>query len=266
MAKVGDLTLSTATANSGSSTWTDTLNIVGDAGRYAGREMLITAGTPGNIGQVRYVSQSNKQATLQFNTGLPFPVFKGDEAEIINTRGSGFRFQDVHNALNHCLAVAKVQVPIMADLDAFDVTSREIPIPSEFNEVHTVQYRRDDDLHNTGWQTLHSARALGQDGWSIDRASRSIVISGRTGQWLDGQHVRLHGLGLAQPLTHDDDMIDVAVDWLVHAAAAFLLLQSINASSSLTPDWERKGNYFQQIADSLIDRTRPRRRPNSVKV
>ncbi len=37
-------------------------------------------------------------------------------------------------------------------------------------------------------------------------------------------------------------------------------------ATPLTPDWERKGNYFQQIADTLIDRTRPRRKPNTVRV
>ncbi len=265
MSKVGDLTLSTATANSGSSTWVDRLNVVGDAGRYAGREILITAGTPGNIGQVRYVSGSSKQGTLQFSDALPFPVFAGDEAEIINTRGGGFTFQEVHRALDHCLAVARIQTPIMAEAGSFAVTERDIPIPSEFSEIDTVQYKDPDD-DETGWRTLHSSRSRGTDGWHVDHANRTLVISGRSGHWIDGMDIRIYGWGLAPPLVNDDDMIDVHPEWIVNAAAAFLLLQAIGTPRALTPDWERKGNYFQQIADSLIDRTRPRRRPNSVKV
>lgn len=267
LAKVGDLVLTTATANTGSSIWTDMDTLVGgDAGRWAGREMLITSGTPANVGQVRYINASNKQGTLQFARALPFPVFAGDEAEIVNTRGGGFTFQEVHAALNHCLRVANIQTPITAELGAFDVAGRTFEIPSEFNEIHTVQYHDPLDTRDTGWQTLHSSRSAGHDGWYVEPATRSLVISGRSGHMLDGHTVRIYGLGLAPPLIDDEDTAAVHPEWLVNAAAAFLLMQAIGGPRALTPEWERKGNYFQQIADSLIDRTRPRRRPNSVRV
>ena len=267
LAKVGDLVLTTATQDSGSSTWTDLDTLVGgDSGRYAGREMLMTAGTPANIGQIRYIAASSKQGTLQFSRALPFPVFAGDEAEIVNTRGGGFTFQEVHNALNHCLAVANVTVPLVAEAGAFDVTGRTIVIPEMFQEIDTVQWLDPTDTRSTGWQTLHSGRSAGYDGWYVDTASRELIISGRSGHMVNGMTVRIYGRGRAQPLVNDDDMIDVHPEWLVNAAAAFLLLQAVGGPRALTPEWERKGNYFQQIADSLIDRTRPRRRPNTVRV
>ena len=267
LAKVGDLVLTTATANSGSSTWMDQDTLVGgDAGRWAGREMLITSGTPANVGQVRHIAASNNQGTLQFSRALPFPVFTGDEAEIVNTRGGGFTFQEVHNAINHCLRVANVSVPITAELGAFSISDRAIPIPGEFMEIDTVQYLDPTDRTNAGWQTLHAGRAAGQDGWAVDQASRTIVISGRAGHLVDGQTLRIYGRGKVPPLVTDDDTVDVHPEWLVNAAAAFLLLQAIGGPRALTPEWERKGSLFQQIADSLIDRTRPRRRPNTVRV
>lgn len=267
MAKVGDIVLTTATESSGSSTWVDLDTLVGgDAGRWAGREMLITSGTPANVGQVRYINASNKQGTLQFARELPFPVFAGDEAEIVNTRGGGFTFADVHNAINHCLLVANIQTPITAELGAFDVTTRAFEIPSEFNEIHTVQTLDPTSTRNAGWQTLHASRSMGHDGWRVEPATRSLIISGRSGYGLDGHSVRIYGLGLAPPLVDDEDKAHVDIDWLVHEAAAHLLMQAIGGPRALTPEWERKGNYFKQVADSRRDATRPRRAPNSVRV
>src|SRR5690606_5782248 len=224
------------------------------------------SGTPGNVGHIRYIAGSNKQGTLQLSRALPFPVFAGDEAEIINTRGGGFTFQEVHQAINICLINANVQTPIVAELGDFDIGTRTFPIPPEFNEIDTIQSLDPRDTRDTGWQTLHSARAMGGDGWTVDHASRELVISGRSGHRIDGHTIRIYGRGKVPPLVNDDDTVDVNVEWLTNAAAAFLLMQAIGGPRALTPEWERKGNFFQQVADSLIDRTRPRRKPNTVRV
>lgn len=265
--KIGDLIITTATADSGSSTWIDDVTLTGEAGTWAGRELLVTSGTPANIGQVRHVSGSSRAYTVQFSRSLPFPVFAGDEAEIINTRGGGFRFQQVHRAIDACLATAKVKRPLMYEVEAvFDRTTRTIPIPPEFDEIHAVQFRAGDADAATGWGNVKRGKVLGDDGWAVDHATRTVVIGGGTGTVLDGAAVRLYGLGPVQPLADDDDSVEVNPEWIANAVAAHLLLHAVGGPRALTPEWERKGSLFQQMADRLVDTTRPRRKPNSVRV
>lgn len=267
LARIGDLTITTATAPSGSAQWVDTVALTGEAGQWAGRELLVTGGTPENIGQVRAITGSNRQATIQFSQALPADVAVGDEAEIINTRGGGFRFQQVHAAIDSCLVEANVQVPVVADVtDPFDRTTRTVTIPDTFNEIFGVQYQSVTGSGTEGWLNVKRAKTLGDDGWAVDHATRTVTVGGGTGSGLDGATVRLHGLGRVPLPVHDDDVVAVDPSWITYAASAFLLLNAIGGARSMTPEWERKGSLFQQEADRLIDRTRPRRKPNSVKV
>lgn len=268
MQEIGDLTVTTATAASGSSQWTDVDNLsFGDSGRYAGRELFVTRGTVNNIGQLRAIAGSNGQGTINLMRSLPDSVQIGDEAEIVNTYGGGIRIQQVHDAINTSIIRARVEIPIAATIEgAFDTATRSVTIPPEFVTIHAVQAVYPDDEATHGWRDIRKAQGLGADGWSVERATGTLYIGGYTGTVLADATIRIFGFGHPPPMTSDDDISPVDAEWLIEDVTAKLLLRAIGGARSITPEWERKGFYRDQKANDIRDLVRVRRPPNSVRV
>ena len=268
LGELGDLTVTTATGNSGSAQWIDVDTLAfGDSGRYAGRELFVTGGTPENLGELRGISGSNGQGTLNLTRALPAPVVEGDEAEIVNTYGGGIRIKQVHDAINTSIMRAGVEVPIEATIgDPFSIETRTIPIPPEFVTVHTVQARYPHDATCQGWRDVRRSQPNGGDGWSVERATRSIVIGGYTGSAAAEATIRILGTGRPKPMTSDNDISPVNAEWLLEDVSAKLMLRAIGGARSISPEHERKGFFRDQKADEMRDLTRMRRSPNTVRL
>src|SRR5690606_17936583 len=99
------------------------------------------------------------------------------------------------------------------------------------------------------WRDVKMANHATSDGWWVDKADRTVVISDVTGYRLDGATMRIVGWGLPAPLTADDDICPVNAEWMIAEVASKLLLRAVGTARSISPEWERKGFYLAQQAD-----------------
>lgn len=265
---IGDLTVTVATAASGSSQWTDLdMLAFGDAGRYAGRELYVTGGTVTNIGQTRAIQGSNGAGTLQLTRALPSAPTAGDEAEILNTNGLGFRIPDVHRAMETAITNAGIEVKVTATIeDAFDVETRTVEIPAVFTTIDGVHFTDDTRPASTGVVNVPRAKDYGGNGWSVDVANRQLYIGGYDGYAMDGMTLVIRGWGRPAAMTVDSDICPVNPEWLIPAVASSLLLRAVGGGRTVNADYQRIGSFYAEQADALRDAVRPRRAPNHVRL
>lgn len=260
--RVGDIKVLTATANGSNVTFIDATNLVGEQNAFRDREVLFTGGTALNLGETRHVAGSDKsQRAIGFGLALPAATALGDEAELINTRGIGFSFADVHQAINNAMAVARTVVsdPVYQVIGtAFDATDGFVDVPEEWTKVSGIEWQ---DGNGT-WRPMRVAPRLGGDGWSPDRANRWILVGGTWGQRIDGKTVRLRGYKPVGTLDSDSDTTMVSTDWLVAESLSHLL--GASALSYPTPDRQRAAERAERAAQGLRYMLASRLAPGTV--
>lgn len=235
---LGDFLLVTATAgNVSDSVWVDDDHLVGAEHAYRGRTLYVTAGTAGNLLEIRRVDDSSKTGTsLTLVRPLPSTIQISDEAELWGVHTEGWQPWEVNDTINNVIedAGSHFFIPILASVtDAFDPDTRSITIPASITKgVVSLEYQSDiDDL----WYPVHEqAETLGDTGYFVNRGQRTITIGGDV--WptlLDGLSLRILGYGVPARLTSDADTTDVNKEWIVRESMRRLLNMG----------WERKPEF-----------------------
>jgi hypothetical protein len=258
---LGDLRILRATSDGTDVTFYDAVSLVGEVDAYKGREILFTGGTAANLGETRTVfSSSSSNRALFFSIVLPAATVTGDEAELANFRGTGYRFQDVHDAINEAIRTAgdRALANTGVDQSAY-ARGSEIAIPSEFRTVETVQFQ---PAQSDGcWRSIPKASRPNGYGWWVDRAARTLQITGRYAWIADGATVKVWGLAEPPELFDDNDETSVDQEWLKFAALSQLL--RARSLRMTTPENDRLMYMLSQKADQLRSRLIVRRGPFS---
>lgn len=264
MARFGDVLEVTATASAADAvTFTDEDNLVGEPGRYAGREILFTSGL--NAGQTRYVEGSSRDtSSLTFSRALPFNVVAGDTALVTNAYGIGITFRAVRDAINYSIDMSRDYALVPAEeeiVDAFDHETGVLDLPATFVGVEAIH-----GIDSDGdYRSIERAQRINGNGWSVNRATGQVAIRGYRGYIADGYRIVVRGYTLPETLVADDDTTTVDLEWLVETATAHLCLDTL-LSRQATGDWGSKGMLYQQRADRIRSRLTPVLGPSFVRV
>lgn len=264
--ELGDLRVLTATATGTTTTYIDTVNLWGEPGHYAGRLAYLASGTAANLGQTRLVNGSSQAAmSLTFAAPLPAAPVLGDEVELVNTFGMGWTFEDVHHAINASIAEAHdaALVPLTDDsADAFDQAGvREVPIPATWTHIERVQYLDPTTEHVVN---IRRANVHGANGWAVDHANRTVLISGEQAYRADTAIIRLHGYGQPAALMADTDETSLDNEWLMLKVCSRLLLNVVRSRSAA--DTQGQGLYYADKADKLRARLTPLLGPSATRI
>jgi hypothetical protein len=262
LSRVGDLKILRATATGSDSTFIDANNLTGEANAYRDRQAYFAGGTTANVGLIRHVSGSDKaQRALGFGLALPAATAIGDEVELVNTRGVGFTIEAVHQAIDNAMATARtvVSIPLSyAPESAFDEDDGTVAIPATWRSFSGIEWQDD----NGAWRPIRTSPRYGGDGWSVDSASRTVMVGGTWARRIDGQSVRLRGYGAPAMLTADADRTPVSADWLV----AETVSQLLNGASLMypTPERLRAAERAERGAQGLRYMLATRLAPNTI--
>jgi hypothetical protein len=243
---LGDLRVLTATRDGSDVTFYDDANLAGEPGAYTGREVLFVSGTADNIGKLRYVTGSADRG-IGFGVSLPAATATGDEAWVVNTRGVGYRFQDVYDAINQAIRAIRDRSPVPATTDSVTYGEGDaIVVPPEFVRVENVQWQ--DEYDTDLWRPVVKTKRPNGTGWWLDRASRSVFIGGSPAESMDGRTVRIWGLAEPAELYDDDDTTGIHADWLTKQAAATIARARFMRAP--TPETER--TYFSIMQEAGV--------------
>lgn len=249
LSQLGDLVIATATDNGTTTTFIDDITLNGEAGRYAGQHVLFTGGTPDNLGRTAVIDRSSRESVLTFKQTLPAATQEGDEIEITNSHGMGITFDRVHQAINFTIAMARphCQIPAMEEFPPFDDSedNNVISLDPDFVAVEQVLYKHP---ITKKWLPVLPANGPGRDGWWVDRVARQLLITGREARKADGCELRVYGYVRPEPLTDENDVTAIPLEWLTNRAAAHLLLEVVHPISR---EWSNTGLLYLQEAERL---------------
>jgi hypothetical protein len=167
---------------------------------------------------------------------------------------------DVHDAINEAIRTAgdRALANTGVDQSAY-ARGSEIAIPSEFRTVETVQFQ---PAQSDGcWRSIPKASRPNGYGWWVDRAARTLQITGRYAWIADGATVKVWGLAEPPELFDDNDETSVDQEWLKFAALSQLL--RARSLRMTTPENDRLMYMLSQKADQLRSRLIVRRGPFS---
>jgi hypothetical protein len=253
LGKLGDLVIVQATDAGSLSTMIDRIRLTGEPDAYRGRQIMLTGGTVANLGEQRYVtgsSRTNRSLTVDYD--FPAETAVGDEAELINTHGTGYRFDDVAIAIDAAVESASnmAREPVVLDVtDTYNRATGDLTIPDDWVAVTGVDWRNSSD---EPWNALEMAGKRLSSGWGVDRARRLITISGERSLYLDTKAVRIYGLRKPQPIPNDDDVTGINAEWLVARAVSELS----SASYRKNPTPEKRDMLSFDLENERIIRTR----------
>lgn len=160
----------------------------------------VNAANVGHVARVTGSSQTGKN--ISFDPPTPQPVSPGDEFELVNLRGTGFRLQDYTLQINSYVQQEAHRYPrkVSSELMTFNALDPDLPIPEGWIAIYGVTVV----LPGGIWGKIKPTRALGARGWWADPSSMSVVIGGSDAALCDGQQILLDGLE-SHPLLEDDD-------------------------------------------------------------
>ena len=191
---------------------------------------------------------------------LPEATALGDQAEIVNFRGTGYKFAEVDIALDAAVDDAADMAPEPVTLDVADLYNKDlggITIPDDWVAVSAVDWREADDQP---WQHLeHEGRRL-SSGWGLDRSRRIITISGERSRYIHERAVRIYGMRKPSPIPFDDDVTGINPEWLVARSVANLS----SAAYRRNPTTERRDMLGYDIENERMVRTRVTKRSAGV--
>lgn len=222
---LGDILIATATADGTDVSLIDTTNLTGPAQAYLARQILFTGPNDSdNLGEQRYCTQSSAiNRSIAWGVALPADTAEGDECELLNTRATGFRFQDVHEQINSCIrSVAKDALFPVQPFTVEFTYGTPIEIPELWSSVEYVRRLDTCDTSTDTWRVIHKSPREHGDGWWIDKATRQINVTGSEGYSYSGATMKVWGLGSHAEVFDDRDPILLDEDWLVSAVQARL--------------------------------------------
>ncbi len=261
---LGDLRVLTATSTGTDVDFRDSVNLTGEPGIYRGREVIFVQGTSANVGEIRYVTGSSQTLNaIGFGDALPAATATGDVAEMVNTRGTGFHIQEIHDAINQAIRNIGDRALVPMPVEHLSYTAGdELAIPDEFLTIEDVQWldENDEDV----WHSIRRSPRVTAGGWSVNKGSRTISLAGSAPSLVDGRTVRVWGLAEPEELFADGDETTIDPEYLTMQARANLALERFMRNP--TPETERISFLFEQRAGILRAKAVTRRSPFSVEV
>lgn len=262
--RFGDIHIATASTNGTTTEFTDTVNLFGESSRYAGRHAYFASGD--NLGLFRHITGYNGTTqTLTFQTALPNAVAEGDEIEITNAYGMGVTHDAVNAAINWAITVAEPYALVPDTFDEatpFDVEGDQtIDLPDDWEGVEQVLYQPEG---TQAWKPVRHAQKHGLNGWSVDHAARTVVITGEWASRIHNRALRLHGYTLPTPLEEDSDTTALTAEFIVNMATAHLMLDVVRARQGA--DWGNQGLYYEDQANRLRPTLTPSLGPSYTKI
>src|SRR5690606_14169510 len=117
-------------------------------------------------------------------------------------------------------------VPDVEDVaDPFDAAGGQtIDLPADWVGIEQVLYQ---PMRTETGKPVRRAQKHGRNGWSVDHANRTLVITGEWAWRIHNQQLRLHGYTLPERLADDDDTTTLPARWLVDTACAHLMLDVV---------------------------------------
>lgn len=249
--RLDDLKVLTATVDSGGyGTFRDDIELTDAQNAYLASQAMPISGTALNLGQiVRVVGSDAATHTITVTPDLPVMPAEGDEWELVNLNGKGWRFQDYHRFINRVFAdggeLARVGISATVS-DAFPEDAPEFEIPDEFTHITGVYLVDGDDL-----QKIPRARRAGpyNEGYWIDTTTATIRIEGGYRCYGAGGDIVLRGLGQQAAMTDDDDTTTVDLRWLVPEVASRMAESSSLNDNRRQALADRLRNQAQQARD-----------------
>lgn len=241
----GDLIVSTATATGTTTTLIDTTNLVAGDDSLIGRQAYFVAGTAGNVGLTRRVSDNvATTGTITF-AAVTTATATGDVVELFANRAVSPSPSQIHDKINDLIReVSEKNLTIVDATDAaFDQESPYIDVPSGWIGVCGAQYLNDADE----WVTIDPAD------WELhpNLGARGQVEIKHYPRWAaDTRSVHLKGVTPAAVLASDSDSTIVSSAWLRKQAAGELLIENARSFSDVAGS-ERRGNLWLQEARVL---------------
>lgn len=258
--RMQDLLRLTATADGGLNTFTDALNLTDSLNQYQGTHfIMINALEPDNTGQQRRVTGSSGTTfSVTLDRNLPGVVREGDTAHLFNLSGKGFRPQIYDSMIRTVVdeAYPTFLLEIERTVSSFPTDSRRIAIPAEFAAVHSLSL--DDDDADNDYRRVPPSRREGryQIGFSVDRASREIVVNGDWSDESSGIPYRIGGYARHPVPQSDNDYIVIPERWLSLEVSARLAARrrGDQQSSSWAIEW---GRLAQEERGSIMTPRKP---------
>lgn len=249
--RLGDLTIVVATADGSTTTLIDQRRLTGEPNAYRGQYALFTTGR--NTGEERYITGSSRDnRSISIDYELPVATVIGDEAELAYFRGMGYRFMDVHMAIDTAIdnAADTATEPVMMSVSsAFARVPGEIQVPDDWVSVGSVQWQDESDQP---WQNMtYAGRYLGS-GWSVNRANRTILIGKERGYRIDEKSVRIMGYRRPSLPQNDDDLVGINAEWIIAESIAHLSM----AAYRRNPNQERQQMMAVDLQQAGIMRSR----------
>lgn len=251
LSRLGDLMIITATGDGTMTTFSDRRNLIGEPDAYRGRMIRFTGGTVDNIGEVRYVSGSSRtNRTLTVDDALPAAIAEGDEAEMINFFGLGYRFRDVEDAIDAAVSAAGEfsPEPTFLDVGTFAATSPRIYLPDDWIGVNAVDWQ---NTETSAWNTAEYTPRMYENGWSVDRSTRSVYIGRNLSTTMDTKTTRIRGIKMPSPIPYPDDRTTINAEWLI----ARCISELSSAMFRRNPTAEREKMLAYDLQNEQVIRT-----------
>lgn len=211
-----DLIVLKATANGGTSTLTDTVNLFDSNAAYTGSHLWFYAGTAGNLGKLARVDGSTQDlGTLSFTPAVPSSTATSDVVHMHNLYGEGWTRAELVRRVQSAITQSEERFRV-ARVDTiagtFDWAAPVIDAPAGVIDVNAIEFS-DFTIANL-WHEIppHLWDALYPEG--------KVEISGLIAGDIHGQSIRLRGRGAHPAVAADSDAILIDMDWIVYKVAA----------------------------------------------
>lgn len=165
--------------------------------------LCVSSASPANVGHIARVTGSDQRAkSISFDPPTPEPVSAGDEFDLVNLRGAGFRLQDYTFQIDSYVRQEAHRYPRKAISEPilFDAAEPYLEIPEDWIGVFEVTLIVDGQMG-----TVKASRSNGARGWWADPTNRVVSIGGSDAGICHGNYVVLHGLTPHPLLETDDD-------------------------------------------------------------
>ncbi len=260
--RLRDLRTVTATATGSTTTLTDEDELTDADDAWVGSQGVVVVGAAANIGKTVRVTQSDEEtSTITFKPALPAGIAAGDQIDLTNLAGQGFRVRDYTAAIGEAVTLAYPDFAVERRDGAgvFSKATPVLPVPAGMTEVFKVEYR---DPANDRWREVRPAAQSGDyyPGFWISTESREVRLQGGWVDLLDGCEVRVLGYGLHPPVEQEGDPIYCDAEWVMYSTMAAL------ASRRGSREWSSWGIEWQAAANGRRGHLMIARYPNSQRV
>ncbi len=257
-----------ATPPASNVTFYDAVGLAVPTSSYVGRQAIVTAGNPANVGQVRRVVANTADGSyggaMVLSTSLPQPLGPGTRIELYDKQSVGVRVEQYHAAINRAIRTAGDGALIPDQFEVAPTPEGEwrlsIVLPDDWLYVDTVSVPRTWGADGTKWLDAKRAARPGESGWDLRRLDDGTavvdLVSGLAWRWDyagTGDYpatVRVSGSRRHPALDYETDATPVDYEWLVERALSDLLMANADQRSD-RQQWERQGYVREEAARNL---------------